>query len=475
VSLAVKTVVDAWRPSEARVGHIKLVTEIPGPKSREVLANHERYVPRALALGFPAAIREANGALLTDVDGNRFVDLAGGVGTLNVGHSDPDVVGAAREQLERFVHTDYTVAPYALYGELAGRLAGSVPGGEKAAFFNSGSEAVENAIKMSRVYTGRKAIVTFEGGFHGRTWLALALTSKTTPYKQGLLPLAGEVYRVPYAYPYRPPVEPREGETFGEACAGLLEKTFSSYIAAEDVAALIVEPVLGEGGFVVPPNDYLPALKERCEEHGIVFIADEVQAGFGRTGKMFGVEHSGVEPDLVILAKSLAAGLPLSAVVGRAEVMDAPQEGALGGTYPGNPVALASAMAVLDRFEDGHLLQRSREVGEKIRERFSALAERVDLIGEVRGLGAMIAVEFVKDRDTKEPAKGEVGEILKLAAERGVLVLSAGVAGNCLRFLAPLVITDEQLEEALDVLERCTEEVAATRETSTPGALANPT
>jgi 4-aminobutyrate aminotransferase/(S)-3-amino-2-methylpropionate transaminase len=373
------------------------------------------------------------------------------------------------------VHTDYTVAPYALYSELAGRLAGSVPGGEKAAFFNSGSEAVENAIKMSRVYTGRKAIVTFEGGFHGRTWLALALTSKTTPYKQGLLPLAGEVYRVPYAYPYRPPVEPREGETFGEACAGLLEKTFSSYIAAEDVAALIVEPILGEGGFVVPPNDYLPALKERCEEHGIVFIADEVQAGFGRTGKMFGVEHSGVEPDLVILAKSLAAGLPLSAVVGRAEVMDAPQEGALGGTYPGNPVALASAMAVLDRFEDGHLLQRSREVGEKIWERFSALAERVDLIGEVRGLGAMIAVEFVKDRDTKAPAKGEVGEILKLAAERGVLVLSAGVAGNCLRFLAPLVITDEQLEEALDVLERCTEEVAATRETSTPGALANPT
>jgi 4-aminobutyrate aminotransferase / (S)-3-amino-2-methylpropionate transaminase / 5-aminovalerate transaminase len=255
----------------------------------------------------------------------------------------------------------------------------------------------------------------------------------------------------------------------------LLDSVFSSHVAADDVAALIVEPVLGEGGFVVPPDDYLPALKQRCEERGIVFIADEVQAGFGRTGKMFAVEHSGVEPDLVILAKSLAAGFPLSAVVGRAEVMDAPREGALGGTYPGNPVALASAMAVLDKLEDGDVLRRSREVGEKIQARFSSLADRVHLIGDVRGLGAMVAVEFVRDRESKEPAKGEVGEILKLAAERGVLVLSAGVEANCLRFLAPLVITDEQLEEALGVLEACVEEVAATRETAPAGALADPT
>jgi 4-aminobutyrate aminotransferase / (S)-3-amino-2-methylpropionate transaminase / 5-aminovalerate transaminase len=457
------------------VGYIRLVTEIPGLKSREMLARHDRFVARGLALGFPAAISEARGALLTDVDGNRFIDLVGGVGVLNVGHSDPEVIGAAREQLERFVHTDYTVAPYAIYGELAERLAGLVPGGEKAAFFNSGAEAVENAIKIARAYTGRKAVISFEGGFHGRTWMALALTSKTTPYKQGFLPLAGEVYRVPYAYPYRPPVEPEEGQTFGEACAGLLDSIFSSHVAAYDVAALIVEPVLGEGGFVVPPDDYLPALKQRCEERGIVFIADEVQAGFGRTGKMFAVEHSGVEPDLVILAKSLAAGFPLSAVVGRAEVMDAPREGALGGTYPGNPVALASAMAVLDKLEDGDLLRRSREVGEKIQARFSSLADRVHLIGDVRGLGAMVAVEFVRDRESKEPAKGEVGEILKLAAERGVLVLSAGVEANCLRFLAPLVITDEQLEEALGVLEACVEEVAATRETAPAGALADPT
>jgi 4-aminobutyrate aminotransferase / (S)-3-amino-2-methylpropionate transaminase / 5-aminovalerate transaminase len=457
------------------VGHIKLVTEVPGPKSREMLARHDRFVARGLALGFPAAISEARGALLTDVDGNRFIDLAGGVGVLNVGHSDPEVIGAAREQLERFVHTDYTVAPYAIYGELAERLAGLVPGGEKAAFFNSGAEAVENAIKIARAYTGRKAVISFEGGFHGRTWMALALTSKTTPYKQGFLPLAGEVYRIPYAYPYRPPVEPEEGQTFGEACAGLLDSVFSSHVAADDVAALIVEPVLGEGGFVVPPDDYLPALKQRCEERGIVFIADEVQAGFGRTGKMFAVEHSGVEPDLVILAKSLAAGFPLSAVVGRAEVMDAPREGALGGTYPGNPVALASAMAVLDKLEDGVLLRRSREVGEKLQARFSSLADRVDLIGDVRGLGSMVAVEFVRDRESKESAKGEVGEILKLAAKRGVLVLSAGVEANCLRFLAPLVLTDEQLEEALDVLEACVEEVAATRETAPAGALADPT
>jgi len=457
------------------VGHIKLVTEVPGPKSREMLARHDRFVARGLALGFPAAISEARGALLTDVDGNQFIDLAGGVGVLNVGHSDPEVIGAAREQLERFVHTDYTVAPYAVYGELAERLAGLVPGGEKAAFFNSGAEAVENAIKIARAYTGRKAVISFEGGFHGRTWMALALTSKTTPYNQGFLPLAGEVYRVPYAYPYRPPVEPEEGQTFGEACAGLLDSVFSSHVAADDVAALIVEPVLGEGGFVVPPDDYLPALKQRCEERGIVFIADEVQTGFGRAGKMFAVEHSGVEPDLVILAKSLAAGFPLSAVVGRAEVMDAPREGALGGTYPGNPVALASAMAVLDRLEDGELLRRSREIGEKIQARFSSLADHVDLIGDVRALGAMVAVEFVRDRESKEPAKGEVGEILKLAAKRGVLVLSAGVEANCLRFLAPLVITDEQLEEALDVLEACVEEAAATRETAPAGALADPT
>ncbi len=392
-----------------------------------------------------------------------------------MGHSDPNVVGAAREQLERFVHTDYTVAPYTLYGELAERLTGLVPGAEKAAFFNSGAEAVENSIKIARAYTGRKAIISFEGGFHGRTWLALALTSKTTPYKQGFLPLAGEVYRVPYAYPYRPAVQPKDGESFGEACARLLDSIFTRYVAAEDVAALIVEPVLGEGGFVVPPDDYLPALKRRCEEHGIVFIADEVQSGFGRTGEMFAIEHSGVEPDLVILAKSLAAGMPLSAVVGRAEVMDAPREGALGGTYPGNPVALASAMAVLDAFEDGHLLERSREIGDRIKDRLSSLAEQVEMIGEVRGIGSMIAVEFVRDRQSKEPARGEVGEILKLAAERGVLTLSAGVDGNCIRFLAPLVITDEQLDEALDVLEGCIQEVAVTRETTPPGALANPT
>jgi 4-aminobutyrate aminotransferase/(S)-3-amino-2-methylpropionate transaminase len=334
---------------------------------------------------------------------------------------------------------------------------------------------VENSIKIARAYTGRKAVISFEGGFHGRTWLALALTSKTTPYKQGFLPLAGEVYRVPYAYPYRPPVEPKDGESFGEACARLLDSTFTRYVAAEDVAALIVEPVLGEGGFVVPPDDYLPALKRRCEEHGIVFIADEVQSGFGRTGEMFAIEHSGVEPDLVILAKSLAAGMPLSAVVGRAEVMDAPREGALGGTYPGNPVALASAMAVLDAFEDGHLLERSREIGDRIKDRLSSLAERVEMIGDVRGIGSMVALEFVRDRESKEPARGEVGEILKLAAERGVLALSAGVDGNCIRFLAPLTITDEQLDEALDVLENCIQEVAVTRETTPPGALANPT
>jgi len=321
-------------------------------------------------------------------------------------------------------------------------------------------------------------VISFEGGFHGRTWMALSLTSKTTPYKRGFLPLASEVYRIPYAYPYRPPVEPRPGESFGEACAALLDEAFAQHVAPEDVAALIVEPVLGEGGIVVPPSDYLPTIKRRCEEHGIVFIADEVQSGFGRTGTMFAIEHSGVEPDLVILAKSLAAGMPLSAVVGRAGVVDAPIEGAIGGTYPGNPVALASAAAVLDKLEGGELLRRSREIGERIKRRFEALAQRVDLIGEVRGLGAMIAVEFVRDRETKKPAKEETARIVSLAASRGVLALSSGVYGNCIRFLSPLVITDEQLDETLDVLEGCVLEVAgggfAPRDVDAE-ALVNPT
>lgn len=442
---------------------IKLVTEVPGPKSREMTARHESFVARGLALGFPAFIQEAKGAMLTDVDGNRFVDLAGGVGTMNVGHSDEGVLEAAREQLERLVHTDYTVAPYGIYAEVAERLVGLIRGAGKAAFFNTGAEAVENSIKMARVYTGRKAVISFEGGFHGRTWMALSLTSKTAPYKSGILPLAPEVYRMPYAYPYRPPVEPRAGESFGEACAALLENVFTQHVAADEVAALIVEPVLGEGGFVVPPEDYLPALQRRCEEHGIVFIVDEVQTGFGRTGEMFAIEHSGVEPDLVIMAKSIAAGMPLSAVVGRTEVVDGPVPAGMGGTYPGNPVALASAAAVLDRFEDGELLKRSREIGERITGRFEELARRVDLIGEVRGLGAMVAVELVRDRETKEPAKEETSEIVSLAATRGVLVLPAGVHSNCLRFLAPLVITDEQLDEALDVLESCVLEVAGSR------------
>lgn len=458
------------------MGDIKLITEVPGPKSKQVLERHDRYVPRALAVGFQAVISEAHGALVTDVDGNTFIDLAGGVGTLNVGHSDPGVIQAATQQLNRFVHTDYTVVPYALYSELAERLVTLIPGAEKAAFFNSGSEAVENAVKIARAYTGRKAVIAFEGGFHGRTWMALSLTSKTTPYKQGLTPLAGEVYRVPYAYPYRPPVQPGPGESFGEACANLLDGVFAQHVSPEDVAALIIEPVLGEGGFVVPPEDYLPALKSKCEEHGILFIADEVQTGFGRTGKMFAIEHSGVVPDMVVLAKSMAAGMPLSGVLGCAEVMDAPVEGALGGTYPGNPVACASALAVLNRFEGGELLARSRKIGEIIRGHFSRLSQSVKLIGEVRGLGAMSAVEFVKDRESKRPAKGEVNAILKLAAQRGVIALPAGVWGNVIRFLAPLTITYGQLEESLEVLEGCVREVAARPPYQEPGEtpLTNP-
>src|SRR5215471_394351 len=434
---------------------IQVQTEIPGPRSRDVLERLHASVASPLALTFPVVVSEGRGAALTDLDGNVFIDFAGGVGCLNVGHSHPRVVTAAQEQLDRFSHTDYTVVPYEVYAELSERLLRLSPftGPAKAAFFNAGTEAVENAVKFARSYTGRPAVIGFEGGFHGRTLLSLTLTSKTHPYKAGLGPFAPEVYRVPFPNAYR-------GPSAEEALADL-ERALVTQVAAETVAAIVVEPVQGEGGFVVAPPEFLRGVRSLCDEHGIVFVADEVQTGFGRTGRMWGIEHSGVEPDLVTIAKSIAMGLPLSAVVGKAEIMDAPGDSAIGGTYVGNPVAQAAALAVLDVFEEDDLTARAAAIGETIRSRMLAWQERWDEIGDVRGLGAMLAIELVEDRETKAPAADLASAVVEAAAERGLLLLKSGIYSNCIRVLTPLVITDSELDEALGVWEQALEAVLA--------------
>jgi 4-aminobutyrate aminotransferase/(S)-3-amino-2-methylpropionate transaminase len=432
---------------------IELRTALPGPLSQSILERKERVIAAPLSLTFPIAVQEGQGALLTDVDGNTFIDFTGGVGCLNVGHSHPRVVSAAQEQLESFAHTDFTIVPYESYIALAERLIEAAPftGPAKAAFFNAGTEAVENSIKFARAYTGRPAVVVFEGAFHGRTMLAMTMTSKTHPYKAGLGPFAPEVYRVPFANDYR-------GPSATEALAAL-ERALVTQVAAEQVAAIVVEPVQGEGGFVVAPEEFLRGLRRLCDEHGIVLVVDEVQTGFGRTGKFFAIEHYGIEPDLLLVAKSIAAGLPLSAVIGKAEIMDAPGDSAIGGTYVGNPVAQAAALAVLDIFEEEGLVARAAELGDRIRGRMESWQERFPQVGDVRGLGAMLAIELVGDRQTKEPAPDLASAVVEAAFQRGLLLLKAGIYANCIRVLVPLVITDSQTDEALAVWEDSLESV----------------
>jgi 4-aminobutyrate aminotransferase/(S)-3-amino-2-methylpropionate transaminase len=428
---------------------IDLKTSVPGPRSREVLDRLAASVASPLAITFPVVAAEARGATITDVDGNTFIDFAGGVGCLNVGHSHPHVVQAAQEQLERFSHTDFTVVPYEIYADLAERLLAKLPisGPTKAAFFNAGAEAVENAVKFARAYTGRQAVIGFEGAFHGRTYLALALTSKTHPYKQGLGPFAPEVYRVPFPNAFR-------GPTAAEALAAL-RRAFSTLVAAEDVAAIVFEPVQGEGGFIPASREFVLGLREICDEHGIVLVCDEVQSGFARTGRFFAIEHFGVEPDLVTVAKSIAMGIPLSGVLGRAEIMDAPALGGVGGTFVGNPVAQAAALAVLDVIEDEGLVERSEAIGAVMRARMETWRDRFPQVGDVRGLGAMLAIELVDE--SLAPAAKVASRVVEEALARGLLLLKAGVAGNCIRVLVPLVISDAELDEALDVWESALE------------------
>ena len=426
---------------------IHLRTEIPGPRSREVVDRIARVVAGPLVPTFPIVVDSASGATLTDVDGNTFIDFAGGVGCLNVGHSQPEVLAAVHEQVDRFVHTDFTVVPYEVYATVAERLAALVPvsGPVKAAFFNSGAEAVENAVKFARAYTSRPAVIAFEGAFHGRTLMALSLTSKSRPYKEGLGPFAPEVYRVPFPYEYR-------GVTSADALAAL-ERAFTTQVAPSAVAAIVIEPVQGEGGFVPAPAEFLRGVRQICDRHGSVFVADEVQTGFGRTGRLFALEHAGVEADLVCVAKSIANGLPLSGVLGRAEIMDAPAPGGVGGTYVGNPVALAAATAVLNAIEDEDLVERSAAIGETIRARMVAWQERWPAIGDVRGLGSMLAVEFVRNPQTKEPAPDLAQAVVAAALARGLLLITCGIYGSCIRVLVPLAIPDDEVEEALSVWE----------------------
>jgi 4-aminobutyrate aminotransferase/(S)-3-amino-2-methylpropionate transaminase len=437
------------------VKSIVLKTEVPGPRSRALTERKERVVARAKDLWMPMWVDHGAGALLTDVDGNTFIDFAGGIGCLNVGHAHPKVTRAVQEAAARFLHTDFTIVPYESYVELAERLLARVPiaGPTRAAFFNSGAEAVENAVKIAKAATGRTGMIAYESAFHGRTMMAMSLTSKPHPYKAGFGPFAPEVYRVAF------PNEFRLGPDAAEIALRDLHHAFKTRVSPESIAAIIIEPVQGEGGFVPASADYLRGLREVCDEHGIVLIADEVQSGYGRTGKMFAMEHFGVEPDLICVAKSIAGGVPISGVLGRAALMNAPGESTIGGTFVGNPLGCAAALAVLDVIDEEHLLERGTEIGQRMRARFEALQATVPAIGDVRGIGPMIGIEFVAD-PIGTPAPDVATQVVVESLQRGLILLKAGTHGNVIRTLVPLVVTDGQLDEALTIFEEAV--IAAT-------------
>jgi len=434
---------------------IDIRTELPGPRSRAL--SEERR--RVICAGVPEPrhgiyFERAEGARLFDVDGNAFMDLTGGIGCMNAGHSAPRVIERAREQLGKLQHACFMTAPYEPYVALARKLVSIAPveAPAKVALFNSGAEAVENAVKIARRATGRQAVLSFDPGFHGRTLLALTLTSKIDPYKDGFGPFAPEVYRFLMPDLLRKPPEITD-EAYVARTIEHLHRFLKSTVSPRSLACIVVEPVLGEGGFIVPPRAFLEELTRIARESGIVLVADEVQTGFGRTGRMFASEAAGLKPDLVCLAKSLSNGFPLAAVVGRAPIMDAPQPGGIGGTFSGNPVACAAALGAIETIEEEHLCERARSLGERCGERFLRFAERYPFVAGARGVGAMRAFELVRDRRTLEPDKERASKTVDLAARRGVLALTAGLYGNVIRMLMPLVMTDAELDEALDVLE----------------------
>jgi 4-aminobutyrate aminotransferase/(S)-3-amino-2-methylpropionate transaminase len=420
----------------------------------ELFEARQKEIPQGVFNINPVFAASARGARITDVEGKSYLDFAGGIGVANVGHCDPGVVEAIQRQAERLLHSCFHVVMYEPYLELAARLNRLTPGGfaKKSFLVNSGAEAVDNAVKIARAATGRQGIVAFQNAFHGRTYMAMTLTAKVKPYKLGFQPFCPEVYRTPFAYCYRCPL----GQSYpgcGVACAEALEDLFIGGAAAETVAAVIAEPIQGEGGFIAPPPEFFPRVAEICRRHGILFVMDEIQTGMGRTGRLYASEHFGVEPDIILTGKSLAGGLPLAAVTGRAEVMDAPMVGGLGGTYGGNPLACQAALKVLEAMEE-RLLERARELGELLAARLAELQERHRVIGEVRGLGPMMALELVADRESRQPAAAQAKELVARCREQGLLILACGNYGNVIRTLMPLAISDQEAEEGLGILDR---------------------
>ncbi|WP_406047577.1 4-aminobutyrate--2-oxoglutarate transaminase [Kribbella sp. NBC_00889] len=423
----------------------KLVTEIPGPRSIELMARVRRSVARGIGVALPVFVTEAGGGIVVDADGNQLIDLGSGIAVTNVGNAAPQVVSAVQEQVARFTHTCFMVTPYAGYLEVCEELNRITPGDheKRSVLLNSGAEAVENAVKIARSHTRRNAVVVFDHGYHGRTNLTMAMTAKNAPYKDGFGPFAPEVYRVPTSYPYR------DGLSGPEAAARAVA-SIEKYVGASNVACVVIEPIHGEGGFVVPAPGFLPAVAEWCRSAGVVFVADEIQTGFGRTGDLFACTHEGVVPDVITLAKGIAGGLPLAAVTGRAEIMDAPHVSGLGGTYGGNPVACAASLAAISVIEGDDLPARAREIGEVMLAALHDLAKRHPIIGNVRGRGAMIAIELVDSSGEPDPIA--TGEIARACHAEGMVVLTAGTYGNVLRFLPPLVMPPELLREALSLL-----------------------
>lgn len=428
--------------------------EVPGPRSRALMELRREFVPDGVATVTPLFAAEARGAVITDVDGNRFLDFGSGIAVLNVGSTPEAVVAAVAEQAGRYLHMCFHVVMYEPYVRVAERLCQLTPGDfpKKVLLVNTGAEAVENAVKVARKFTGRPAVITLENAFHGRTYMAMTLTSKAKPYKLGFGPFAPEVYRAVGPYCYRCPVEQSYPGCDLE-CWRHLQRLIEVEVFPDRCAAVIVEPIQGEGGFIAIPPEYLARLREFCTRHGIVLIDDEVQTGWGRTGRLFAIEHAGVVPDILVTAKALAGGLPLGAVVGRAEMMDSVHPGGVGSTFGGNPLSCAAALAVMDMVQSADLVARAAAIGEVMRERLRALHDRYPSIGDVRGRGAMWAVEFVRDRGSKVPAPERAARVIEESYRRGVIVLKAGAFDNVVRLLPPLVITDEQLEQGMDAFE----------------------